>query len=105
MTATLTEAETYAIPLTADEVIACGRELYRRAQQANWPEEGTEALRRASSRLWTETEICARIRDDGMRVTPGRIASARKAAGELIAVMDAYCGDAAGTLVSGQVAA
>ena len=72
-------------PLTAEEVIATGSALYRAVQGAGWPAGGRAALMRASSRLSTEIQICKRVLDDGFTVTPGRIASARKAAGDLIA--------------------
>jgi hypothetical protein len=89
-------------PETDDEIIAYGREIYRRAQQADWPQDGVEALRFASSRLWTETEVCARVRADGFPVTPGRRARARRAAGELLQAIHSYCGPAAAAKVSGQ---
>lgn len=87
---------------TADEIIACGRELYRRVQQLGWPEGGISALRGLSSRLWTETEVCARVRDEGMPVTAGRLAAAREAQVNLIRAVHAYCGDDAAAFASGQ---
>lgn len=92
------------VPLTADEVITRGREVYRAAQDADWPEEGRGVLLRASSRLATEIGICARVRDDGMTVTPGRIASARKAMGDLLAALHAYCGPEVAADVSSEEA-
>lgn len=99
--ATITGA---SIPLTADEVIDAGRELHRAAQQADWPEEGRSVLLRASSRLATETAICASVRDDGFTVTPGRVASARKAMGDLIAALHAYCGPEVAAALGGEEA-
>lgn len=90
------------IPVTADEIITHGREIYRRAQQAGWPDEGRDVLLRASSRLWTETEICARVRDDGFQVTPGRLARAREAASGLLQALHSYCGAEAAAIVSGE---
>lgn len=82
-----------AIPLTAAEVITCGRALYRAVQDATWPqdEQAIGVLMRASSRLSTEIGVCARVQDDGFPVTTGRVASARKAASDLIAAAVA-CG-------------
>ena len=80
------------IPFTAYELVPVAREVYRRAQRADWPEEGRTTLLRLSSRLWTETEIIARVRDDGGTVTPGRVATARKAATDLLLALHAWCG-------------
>jgi len=98
---TITEAGCF-VPETADEIIAYGRELYRRAQQIDWPAEGVESLRGAASRLWTETEVCARVCADGFAVTPGRLARARGAATRLIQVIHSYCGPDAAAFASGQ---
>lgn len=95
-------SEKALIPETADEIVAYGFELYRLAQQLDWPEEGRDALRNAASLLWTETEVCARVRADGFVVTPGRLARARKAAGELIQAIHAYCGPDAAARISRQ---
>jgi len=86
----------------ADEAVAYGRELYRRAQRLDWPAEGVESLRNAASRLWTETEVCARVRADGFAVTPGRLARARGAATHLIQVIHSYCGPDAAASAAGQ---
>lgn len=85
---------TPVIPLTADEVITSGRALYKAVQDATWPQdpESIAVLMRASSRLSTEIQVCARVRDDGFAVTPGRIASTRRAASDLLAAVHAYLG-------------
>lgn len=81
------------IPLTAAEVITSGRALYKAVQDATWPQDpdSIAALMRASSRVWTETEVCKRVLGDGFPVTPGRVASARRAVSDLIAAAVA-CG-------------
>ena len=88
---------------TAAEIIAYGWDVYRRSQQAAWPQdpEAAGTLMRAQSRLWHQTApfACASLYAPGVGPDLGGI---QDATAILIATIGEHCGNDAAAFASGQ---
>jgi hypothetical protein len=98
---TITEDGTIT-PETPAEIIAYGWEVYRRSQQAPFPQdpEAAGTLMRAQSRLWHQVE--PHTRTDG-RHPPGEpdADAIDDAIDALVAAVEWHCGTSAAAFVSG----